>query len=469
MLGQANLTLLLQRLTNIFAPYRDRRMLTLLMLGFSSGLPAPLVFSNLSIWLRDLGVSRTDIGLFALAATPYAINFLWAPLVDRLRLPWLSARFGRRRGWALFTQSLLILAIVLLSLTNPTENLPLVALAVLFVTFMSATQDIVIDAYRIELLEPHLYGAGSAAAIWGWHLGGTLVGAAGGLYLAEYYGWNTAYLVLAAGIFIGMLAVLASPEPKPVVSAATLAEESRVLNHLEGFKELPKHFRQAMGWIYVSFLAPFAEFTRRKGWLWILAFIFIFKLGDALLGRMSGVFYRELGFSLLEIAEVSKLYGFGGNIVGILLGGLLVARVGLLKALFISGLATATTNLTYAWLAASGQSYAVFVVALVADNFTTGLVTVAFVAYLSSLCNSAYTATQYALLASLGNLARIWLSASSGWMVDKLDGDWAKFFILTAFIALAGLPLLWVIMRRFPITLPQGIKPAKKENGVVNP
>nr|WP_051610165.1 MFS transporter [Marinospirillum insulare] len=443
-------------------------MLTLLLLGFSSGLPAPLVFSNLSIWLRDLGVSRTDIGLFALAATPYAINFLWAPLVDRLRIPWLSAKFGRRRGWALLTQSLLVVAILLLSLTNPAENLMLVAMAVLFVTFMSATQDIVIDAYRIELLEPHLYGAGTAAAIWGWHLGGTLVGAAGGLYLAEYYGWNAAYMVLATGIVLGMLAILMSSEPDQAISAETLAEESRVIARLEAFRAFPQYFRHAISWLYVSLLAPFVEFTRRRGWLWILVFIFVFKLGDALLGRMSGVFYRELGFSLLEIAEVSKLYGFAGNIVGILLGGILVARVGMLKALFISGLATATTNLTYAWLAASGQSYLVFVVALVSDNFTTGLVTVAFVAYLSSLCNSAYTATQYALLASLGNLARIWLSASSGWMVDKLNGDWTLFFILTAIIALVGLPLLWVIMRHFPSVSSQASPAAKKQDEVVN-
>lgn len=440
-----------QRLALWFAPYRDRRMLTLLVLGFSSGLPAPLVFSNLSIWLRDVGVSRTEIGLFALAATPYAINFLWAPLVDRLQLPWFSARFGRRRGWALFTQSLLILAILLLSLTNPAENLLMVALAVLFVTFMSATQDIVIDAYRIEVLEPHQYGAGSAAAIWGWHLGGTLVGAAGGLYLAEYFGWNVAYMVLAAALLIGMLAVLMSPEPNSPPSAETLAEESRALAYLERWKELPAHLRHALGWLYISLLAPFVEFTRRRGWIWILAFIFIFKLGDALLGRMSGVFYRELGFSLVEIAEVAKVYGLGANILGVLLGGVLVARIGLLKALFVSGLATAATNLTYSWLAVSGQSSLVFVVALASDNFTTGLVTVAFVAYLSSLCNSAYTATQYALLASLGNLARIWLSASSGWMVDRLDGDWAVFFVLTAIIALIGLPLLWVLMRYFPV------------------
>lgn len=444
---------LIQRLSIWAAPYNDRRLLTLLALGFSSGLPAPLVFSNLSIWLRDVGVSRTDIGLFALAATPYAINFLWAPLVDRLRLPYLSARFGRRRGWALFTQLLLMVAILLLSFTRPEENLRLVALGVLFVTLVSATQDIVIDAYRIEVLEPHQYGTGSAAAIWGWHLGGTLIGAAGGLYLADQFGWNTAYLLLAFGVLVGILAVLSSPEPKCPPPAETLEEESRALNHLERWKELPHYLRLGLGWVYVSLIAPFAEFTRRKGWIWILVFIFVFKLGDALLGRMSGVFYREMGFTLTEIAEVAKIYGFAANIFGIVLGGILVARLGLLKALLYSGLATAATNLTYSWLAVSGQSWLVFVIALASDNFTTGLVTVAFVAYLSSLCNSAYTATQYALLASLGNLARIWLSASSGWMVDSLGGDWALFFILTAVIALVGLPLLWVLMKYFPAPL----------------
>ncbi|MDR9467625.1 AmpG family muropeptide MFS transporter [Marinospirillum sp.] len=449
MIGQQ----LINTLATWAAPYRDRRMLTLLALGFSSGLPAPLVFSNLSIWLRDVGVSRTDIGLFALAATPYAINFLWAPLIDRLRLPYFSARFGRRRGWALFTQLLLLTAIALLSLTHPEKNLHLVALGVLFVTFVSATQDIVVDAYRIEVLEPHQYGSGSAAAIWGWHLGGTLVGAAGGLYLADQFGWNMAYLLLACGVLVGMVAILSSPEPKRPPPAETLAEESRALAQLERWRELPAMLRHALGWIYISLIAPFAEFTRRKGWIWILVFIFVFKLGDALLGRMSGVFYRELGFSLTEIAEVAKIYGFAANILGIVVGGVLVARVGVLKALLFSGLATAITNLTYSWLAVSGQSWLVFIIALATDNFTTGLVTVAFVAYLSSLCNSAYTATQYALLASLGNLARIWLSASSGWMVDSLGGDWALFFILTAIIALIGLPLLWVLMKYFPAPL----------------
>lgn len=442
---------MISRLTPWLEAYRDRRMLTLLALGFSSGLPAPLVFSNLSIWLRDEGVSRSDIGLFALAATPYAINFLWAPLIDRLRLPWLTERFGRRRGWALMTQSLLILAIILLSYTNPSEGLWLMAAAVLFVTFISATQDIVIDAYRIEILELHQYGSGSAAGIWGWHLGGTLVGGAGGLYLAEAFGWNAAYLLLSVGVLIGMIAVLMSPEPKVMPPAETLAEEQRALALLERWTFLPEIPRRIVGWFYLTIAAPLLEFTRRKGWLLILIFIFVFKLGDALLGRMSGVFYRELGFSLSEIAEVAKVYGLTANLIGIVLGGVLVAKIGILKALFLSGLATAATNLTYSWLALSGQSTEVFIFAVASDNFTTGLVTVALVAYLSSLCNSAYTATQYALLASLANLARIWFSATSGFMVDALDGDWAVFFLLCAVIALVGLPLLLLIMRRYPI------------------
>jgi MFS transporter, PAT family, beta-lactamase induction signal transducer AmpG len=440
----------IERLARLVAPYRDARMATLLALGFSSGLPAPLVFTNLSIWLRDEGVSRTDIGLFALVATPYAINFLWAPLVDRMRLPFFTARFGRRRGWTLAMQLLLVVAIATLAQAQPAANLYAVAMAALFVTFVSATQDVVIDAYRIDVLEPERYGAGSAAAIWGWHLGGTLVGGAGGLYLAQVFGWNTAYLALAAAVSVGIVAILLAPEPAARPSRDTLAREERVsaLIHRAGW--LRGRLGDAGAWFYAAAVAPFADFMRRDGWLLILVFIVVFKFGDALLGRMSGVFYRELGFDLVQIAEVMKIYGFFANGIGVLAGGLLVARLGLFRALFVAGLLAAATNLTYSWLAMSGNDPLVFRAAVVSDNFTSGLATVAFVAYLSSLCNVAYTATQYALLASLGNLGRIWLSAASGWMVDGLDGNWAVFFALTAAIALLGLPLLLVLMRRFP-------------------
>jgi PAT family beta-lactamase induction signal transducer AmpG len=415
------------------ALYADRRMLTILALGFASGLPSPLVFSNLSIWLRDEGVSRTDIGLFALVATPYAINFLWAPLIDRLPVPLLSARFGQRRGWLLLSQAVLMLAIGAMALAAPGDALLPVAAAALCISAASATQDVVIDAFRIELLEPSRYGAGSAAAIWGWHLGGTLVGGAGGLMLAQAFGWQQAYALLALAVLIGVIAVLTTPEPAHPPRAATSVSGG-----------------SATRWLYEALIAPLAEFMQRRGWVTILVFIFVFKLGDALLGRMSGVFYRELGFELDEIAAVAKVYGLTANAAGILIGGWLVARLGTLRALFVGGLAAAATNLVYAALAVAGQDGTVFVLAVVADNFTGGLATVAFVAYLSGLCNLAFTATQYALLASLGNLARIWFSASAGRMVDALDGDWATFFMLTSIIALAGLPLLSVIMRRYP-------------------
>jgi len=428
--------------------YADRRIATILCLGFASGLPAPLVFSNLSIWLRDVGVSRTDIGLFALVATPYAINFLWAPLVDRLPLPFFTRRFGRRRGWALFTQLWLMTALVVMSFTDPATNLFAMALAALFVTATSATQDVVIDAYRIDILEPEKYGAGSAAAIWGWHLGGTLVGGAGGLYLAAAFGWNVAYLVLALAVSIGMAAILLAKEPPFRPPAETVESERRASGWLH--RRFGESAGEALSWLYVAAVAPFLDFMKRRGWLLILVFIFVFKLGDALLGRMSGVFYRELGFELTQIADVGKVYGLGANAVGILIGGFLVHRLGTLKALFVGGVASALTNLTYSWLAISGQSMTVFIVAVMADSFTGGLATVAFVAYLSNLCNVAYTATQYALLASLGNLARIWFSASAGAMVDGLDGDWATFFAITAVVALLGLPLLLVIMKLFP-------------------
>ncbi len=428
--------------------YLDRRLATLLALGFASGLPAPLVFSNLSIWLRDAGVSRTEIGLFALAATPYAINFLWAPLVDRLPLPWLTRRFGRRRGWALLTQMALIAALLWMSLSDPGAQLWMMAVAVLLVTTASATQDIVIDAYRIDILEPERYAAGSAVAIWGWHIGGTLIGGAGGLYLAQQFGWNAAYQILALAILVGVVAILLSPEPPARPAPAQSEREAALYRRLR--RRLPERTAAALAWLYGTVVAPFAEFMRRRGWLLILLFVFVFKFGDAMLGRMSGVFYRELGFSLTDIAEVSKIYGFAASMLGIAIGGVLAARIGLLRALLVSGLLTAATNLTYTLLAIVGQQKWMLVVAVVSDSFTSGLVTVAFVAYLSSLCNVAYSATQFALLASLGNLARIWLSASSGYVVDQLGGDWAVFFALTAVIALAGLPLLWLLMRRFP-------------------
>lgn len=419
--------------------YLDRRMLIILIFGFASGLPAPLVYSNLSIWLTDSGFTRSSVGLFSLATTAYAINFLWAPLVDRLRLPGLTDRLGRRRGWALLTQITLIVAIAFLGLTDPTDDVSLVALACVFVAFVSATQDIVIDAYRVDILRPEEFGAGSAVAIWGWHIGGTLVGGAGGLYLADSLGWNTTYLILACTLLIAVAATLLAPEPTPRDPLPSGPTDAGA----------PVRQRIAV-WLREALVDPFAEFVRRDWWLLILVFVFVFKFGDALLGRMSFVFYRELGFDLTEIADVTKVFGLAAVCIGVFAGGVLVKLAGVFRALLAGGLAAAATNLAYAYLAAAGQDMEVFALAVIADNFTSGLATVAFVAYLAGLCNTAYSATQYALLNSLGNLARIWFASSAGIIVDSLGGDWALFFSITAGLALLGLPLLLVLMWVMP-------------------
>ncbi|MFX4220067.1 MAG: AmpG family muropeptide MFS transporter [Thalassobaculum sp.] len=417
--------------------YLDRRMLIILIFGFASGLPAPLVYSNLSIWLTDSGFTRSSVGLFSLATTAYAINFLWAPLVDRLRLPGLTDRFGRRRGWALLTQVSLIAAIGFLGLTDPAADVSLVALACVFVAFVSATQDIVIDAYRVDILRPDEFGAGSAVAIWGWHIGGTLVGGAGGLYLADSLGWNATYLILACTLLIAVAATLMAPEPTPRDPLP------------EPLPDSPLGDRAAL-WLRQALVDPFAEFVRRDWWLLILVFVFVFKFGDALLGRMSFVFYRELGFELTQIADVTKVFGLAAVCLGVFAGGVLVKLAGVFRALLAGGLAAAATNLAYAYLAGAGQDMQVFAIAVIADNFTGGLATVAFVAYLAGLCNTAFSATQYALLNSLGNLARIWFAASAGVIVDELGGDWALFFSITAGLALLGLPLLLVLMWVMP-------------------
>ena len=437
--------------------YLDRRMLVILVFGFASGLPAPLVYSNLSIWLTDAGFSRSSVGLFSLATTAYAINFLWAPMVDRLRLPGLTDRLGRRRGWALFTQLLLIVAIVCLGLTDPMSDVSLVALACVFVAFVSATQDIVIDAYRIDILHKDEYGAGSAVAIWGWHIGGTLVGGAGGLFLADAIGWNAAYLVLAATLCIAVTATLLADEP----AAPAVVSQSAGSQSAEGQDRSTTE--TVLTWLKEALVDPFAEFMSRRWWLLILIFVFVFKFGDALLGRMSGVFYRELGFSLTEIAEVTKVFGLAAVCVGVFAGGVLVKLAGIFRALLIGGLAAAATNLIYAYLAGAGRDMDVFAVAVIADNFTGGLATVAFVAYLSSLCNVAFSATQYALLNSLGNLARIWFAASAGAIVDSLDGDWSLFFTITAGVAVLGLPLLLVLMAVMPRTEPPRTGPPRPQ------
>ena len=409
------------------ARLRDPRFRTIFFFGMASGLPSSLVFATLSIWLREEGISRTSIGLFGAVATPYAINFLWAPLVDRLRLPRLHAVFGQRRSWILACQALLLPTIVLMGLQNPTASPAMLAALALAVAFLSATQDVAIDAYRIEILDEHEYGAGAAVAIYGWHSGAFLTGA-GALYVASGGGWAMAYAAAAAAVALVACAVFFAREP---------GHPSDQTRPAAGMAD----------WLRRAAVAPLADFFRRLGWLaaLVLAVIVFYKFGDAMLGRMSGVFYVDLGFSKIDIANYTKTVGLAATLLGVAVGGIATLRFGIMRAMFLGALLMMITNLSFALLAVAGRDYELLATVVFFDNLTGGMATTAFVAYLSSLCNVAFTATQYALLASLGNFARIQLGSVSGWAVDTLGGDWALFFVLVAAASLPAIALLWLL------------------------
>ncbi|GAB6041796.1 AmpG family muropeptide MFS transporter [Endothiovibrio diazotrophicus] len=435
--------------------YRDRRVLAILFLGFSSGLPLALTFGTLTLWLAELGISKTTIGLFALVGAPYTFKFLWAPLVDRLPIPLLTRRFGRRRGWALFTQLALMGAIFGLGTTNPAEDPVLTALFALLVAFCSASQDIVIDAYRVEILDEERYGAGAAMIVLGYRIG-MLVSGAGALYAASFFGWHTTYFAMAALMVVGMVTVLLNPEPRVHESRESREQQARVSAFLARRPDLPPRLGTALAWIHGAVIAPFAEFMGRRGWLLVLAFILLYKFGDALAGVMSNPFYVELGFTKIEIANISKAFGLAATIIGGILGGLMVSRFGILKSLLYCGLLQAVSNLMFAILAMAGHDLGLLTATIAIENLSGGMGTAAFVAYLSSLCNVAYTATQYALLSSFMAFGRTLLSSGGGWLADRLD--WVSFFVLTTFAALPGLLLLIWMARRFQTPAPSPVE-----------
>ena len=415
------------------AIWREPRLASVLGLGFASGLPLPLTFGTLSFWLAESGVSRTAIGLFALVGTAYSLKFLWAPLVDSLPLPFLTRTFGRRRGWTLATQVALLIAIAALGLTDPAVDPAATAVAALAVAFLSATQDIVIDAYRIELLRPEEQGMGAAAIQWGYR-GGMLAASAGALYAAAFGGWTVAYAVMACLMLVGVATVLLSPEPERPAEAGTGRSAPG-----EG----------VLAWVHRAVVAPFGEFAARPGWLAILLFVVLYKLGDALAGVMANPFYVALGFTKIEVANVAKLFGVAATLAGLAVAGLIVYRWGVYRSLLVCGLLQAASNLTYVLQAWAGHDVWVLTLTILLENFTGGMGSAAFVAYLSGLCSLAFTATQYALLSSLAAVGRTTLSASGGWLADRLD--WIPFFLATTAAAIPALLILLWLGRRFPI------------------
>jgi PAT family beta-lactamase induction signal transducer AmpG len=418
------------------AVYGDRRMLVILLMGFSSGLPLLLGFSTLSYWLSKEGVSLTAISGLLASSVPYSLKFLWAPLIDQGRLPVFTPLFGQRRGWMLAIQILLAAAIAALGFGDPRESFAYIAAMALLVAFLSASQDIVIDAYRIDILADHEQGAGAAMTQTGYRFG-LLVAGAGAIALADVISWPLIYASMAALVGVGMVAALIAPEPATA--------EPRITG-LTGSPGLGKTLHHAV-------VEPLTDLLKRQGIVWILLFVLLYKYGDAIAGAMANPFYYQIGFSGVEIASVTKVFGVAATLVGVFAGGALVARFGVWSALVIGGVLQAATNLLFAWLAASGDDLTMLAVAVGADNFAGGLGSAAFVAYLSGLCNVSFTGTQYALLTSLMAFGRTLFATASGPLAEHLG--WVGFFIATTAIAVPGLALL-VWLRRYPVSVRSG-------------
>ncbi len=403
-------------------------------MGFSSGLPLPLTFGTLSFWLAESGVSRTAIGFLGLVGTAYSLKFLWAPLIDRLPLGAFSRRFGRRRAWALAIQALLAVAIFCLGFTDPRIDPWPTAFVAVVIAFLSASQDIVIDAYRIEILEPDEQGAGAAATQWGYRFG-LMASSAGALFAAEYAGWGFAFAAMACLMAVGALTVWFTREP---------AASAAVPDALPGSNAAEK----VAGFVRVAVVGPFAEFASRPSWMLIVAFVVLYKFGDALAGGMANPFYVAMGFTRVEVATISKIFGVFTTLAGVAAGGAVVHHYGLYRSLLICGVLQAVSNLMYVAQAWVGHDTVLLAFTIGIENFTGGMGSAAFVAYLSGLCNVAFTATQYALLSSLASVGRSTLATSGGWLSEQLD--WVTFFALTTLAAVPGILMVVWLMRRFP-------------------
>ncbi len=406
--------------------YFTKPLLIILLLGISSGLPLALTASTLFTWLAEGGVEKETIGLFASIALPYSLKFLWSPLVDVFKIPKLYFWLGRRRSWIITTQSALVVTIAAMALGVTYTQPLLFAVMALLIAFFSASQDIVIDAYRVESLPIEHQGAGAAMYTFGYRLG-MLVSGAGALWLSTYVSWQMTYLVMAAIMASLMMVTVWMPEP--VVSLQPL-----VFSHQES------GMRKIM-------IEPFRDFMTRKGWMHILAFVVLFKLADAFLGIMFNPFLLELGFSKIDIAAIVKVYGLAATIGGSFLGGALVSRFGVYPILMVTGFLHMFTNLLLVALAGMGANHGFLALCVVSENLTAGMGSIAFVAYLSSLCKREYTASQYALLSSLAAIARTMLSTESGIAAEWLG--WQGFFAFSSLLAIPSLVLLWVIQRKF--------------------
>ena len=446
-----------QSLAETFSVYFDRRMIKILLLGAISGFPWVIIGSSLSLWLKEDGLSRSTIGWAGLIFAVYAFNYLWAPIIDRVRIPWLTNKIGHRRGWIVLMQTIILMSLIFWSLIDPSTNLALVISIGLIIAIASATQDITVDALRIEQIgenEGKSMQAGAAMAVVGWWTGYKLGGVVA-LTSAEFFQnfgfenyWQITFLVLGVVIIACNIGLMFVNEALQTNRSVSQKRTDKMIEDKLGASNL---LTKIVAWLTGTVTGPIISFFKKNSFniaLAILAFIFLFKIGEAFLGRMSVIFYKEIGFTKADIALYSKGLGWLTTVIFTLLGGLFAIRSGVIKAMFVSGILMASTNLLFSLLAWSGKSELLFAIAVIFDDIAAAFATVAFVAFISMLVDRTYTATQYALLSSIGTAGRTTLAASSGALVDWLNGDWGIFFIITAIMVVPSLIFLYMIRHK---------------------
>lgn len=411
------------------ALYKEPRILSILLLGFSSGLPFLLTLATLHVRLSEVGVNKTTIGLFVFVTLPYTFKFLWAPVIDSWRLPFFCYFFGKRKGWMLITQLSLMLSLILLGISDPSQNIWMIAGAATLVAFCSATQDSVIEAYRVESLDIKKTGIGAGASVFGYRLG-MWVSGAGALYLASHFSWLTTYIFMSFCVVIGIIATLLSPEPK----------YSKFSEKTLSYKTLHAKFGTLV-------LAPIKTFIKREDWGIIVLFILFYKFPDTILNVMSVPFLLEIGFTKLEIANVAKFFGIGAMMCGGLIGGVFLTRKPLIETLFICSFLQIFSCLMFMMQAYIGHNVLMLFATIGIENLACGIGTAAFITYLSSLCRLPHTATHYALLSSFGSFARVIFSSIGGWLADRLN--WNEFYVLSAILCIPLIILLFLKQTSF--------------------
>ncbi len=423
-----------------FMIYLRPKMLAMLLLGFSAGLPLLLVFGTLSFWLRKEGIERSTIGYISWVAAVYGLKFLWSPLVDRLPIPFITGVLGQRRSWMFIAQMGIFTGLLFLGSVNPHEQLWLLVVLALTVAISSATQDIALDAWRIESAPDHEQGAMAGTYQLGYRLGMLLAGG-GAFSLAHFYGWHFAYTVMGLSMLVGIATTLLVKEPVNHPGRMAALDQTDVLPWINKIQFLPQRSRNILVWMFTAVCCPFIEFFKRNGLYAIVILIFIatFRLSDITMGVMAGPFYADMGYTELQVGVISKSFGIGMTILGALLGGVLVMRWGILRVLLIAGVLVVSTNLIFVWLATQAPSNILLALVITADNLSGGIAGTVFIAYLSSLTSKAYTATQYALLSSVMLLPAKFLGGFSGEVVDQFG--YINFFLYAGALGIPSIIL----------------------------